>query len=378
MNKKVKQLEEKFSNVLSFEKNKKDDSNGHLILRTKKNQISFMEAEVELNHAMPFLTDCFQQKDCPVTEVSLLDDVPLMNMDGQPQNSQGKNAFADFMSLLEDITSLTIQYSYLDLGQIKNICRLLRRSQAIRYLEITHCLLDDAKFNLIFEAVVKSSLETLSIRRNNRITSKSGNVIKKNLPKMKLKTLVLREDKLETKEFHQNLSFALRRNIFLEHLTLLDDLRSKPFMTQNQIIQKLAKIWAKNSGPRRMGLMDAQDGSIRNPKEERLPLDIRRYIHEFVPRDLNRGIGNFILWLKNLSKALKHIKGYRLEDFVFELNEQAYIRTLRHDVRPQTPVINDLIQKVNRYAIYNGLLQKTPTKDDFSRLSLFKKKKRSG
>ena len=34
MNKKVKQLEEKFSNVLSFENNKKDDSNGHLILRT--------------------------------------------------------------------------------------------------------------------------------------------------------------------------------------------------------------------------------------------------------------------------------------------------------------------------------------------------------
>ena len=124
--------------------------------------------------------------------------------------------------------------------------------------------------------------------------------------------------------------------------------------------------------------MDAQDGSIRNPKKDRLPLDIRRYIHEFVPRDLNRGIGNFILWLKNLSKALKHIKGYRLEDFVFEQRDQAYIRTLRHDVRPQTPVINDLIQKVIRYAIYNRLLQKTPTKDNFSNLSLFKKNKRLG
>ena len=136
MYKRIKQLEETFSNVLSFEKNKSDDPKRHLIIRTKKNEISFMDGEVKLNRAMPFFIDCFQQKDCPVTDVSLLDDVPLMNRDGEPQNSEGKNAFADFMSLLENITSLTIQYSYLDLGQIKNICRLSQHIQLKRRLDI--------------------------------------------------------------------------------------------------------------------------------------------------------------------------------------------------------------------------------------------------
>ena len=67
-------------------------------------------------------------------------------------------------------------------------------------------------------------------------------------------------------------------------------------------------------------------------------------------------VNAFHAWLKNLSKCLKGNKGYRLGDFVFEERDQSYIRTLRHYVRPQTPAINDLMQKVTRYAKFNNLI----------------------
>jgi hypothetical protein len=81
-------------------------------------------------------------------------------------------------------------------------------------------------------------------------------------------------------------------------------------VNMNFDIQRFYSIFKKNRGIRQIGLSDKQARqSIRNPKKERLPLDIRRYIHEFIPSNIinKGGFSSFIKYVENFKDAMAKI-----------------------------------------------------------------------
>lgn len=116
-------------------------------------------------------------------------------------------------------------------------------------------------------------------------------------------------------------------------------------------------------------LMDAQTRqSIRDPKKPRLDIDVRRIINQYIPRNIEQGVDNFIPYLVNIGKCLDRKRNYEISDFVQGKNDVAYFEQNKDMIDP-------VVRKLTRYAEHHQY-SVTKKKDPYSVLSIGKKQTR--
>ena len=94
--------------------------------------------------------------------------------------------------------------------------------------------------------------------------------------------------------------------------------------------------------------MDAQQTeSIRNPKKPRLDIDVRRIINQYIPRNIEEGVDNFISYLENIEKCLEGVRGYDITEFVHSKSDISYFKENKDKM-------DSVIKKLKRYAGYHN------------------------
>lgn len=113
---------------------------------------------------------------------------------------------------------------------------------------------------------------------------------------------------------------------------------------ENKCIRRFFRIFLENYGPKRLGLMDAQTRqSIRDPTKPRLDIDVRRIINQYIPRNIEPGVDNFITYLVHIGKCLDRKRDYEISDFVQGKNDIAYCEQNKD-------MVDRVIRKLTRYA----------------------------
>ena len=138
---------------------------------------------------------------------------------------------------------------------------------------------------------------------------------------------------------------------------------------ENKCIRKFFRIFLDNYGPKRLGLMDAQQiESIRNPKKPRLDIDVRRIINQYIPRNIEEGVDNFISYLGNIEKCLEKKRGYEITEFIHGKSDISYFNENKDKM-------DSVIKKLKRYAGYHNYTL-TGKKTSYTKLTIGKKQTR--
>ena len=227
----------------------------------------------------------------------------------------------------------------------------------------------------VFKSLLGTSVTHLDLREN-FLDFNILDDLKEIIPKLKLQSLNLGHNLKEksTKKLEETVIYILRKNIFLEKLVVHDisfDTRKKleKNIEENKCIRKFFKIFLDNYGPKRLGLMDAQrTESIRDSKKPRLNLDVRRIIDEYIPRNIEEGVDNFISYLENIEKCLEGVRGYDITDFVHGKSDISIFKENKDK-------IDSVIKKLKRYAGYHNYTL-TGRNTSYTNLTLGKKQTR--
>lgn len=314
------------------------------------------ELFIENHNGLQVLTKFLSHKDCPVKLFLLkhymLDD----GTNERLENYQTKNDFKVLMDAVKKNKSIQALKFIGELSnhQIKNLCEILPRvgdGRPLVYLKLsTNCVNDD-QLEKILKQLQFSSLEYLHVTEN-KLSLKTGKTLKDILPKLlhlqnflfemnhplsvysnEIDNNLFMKSQTFRKDFeiavHNNISLTYVRTDFDDQKTMKQFIHSKKvsfdikdnavetranleFWTNcNRDIQLLYQIFKNNRGIRQIGLSDKQaPQSIRNQNKTRLPVELRRYIHEFLPSSINNkgGISTFIDWTTNLRYAIMNIR----------------------------------------------------------------------
>ncbi len=82
-------------------------------------------------------------------------------------------------------------------------------------------------------------------------------------------------------------------------------------------------------------------------KKPRLDIDVRRIINEYIPRNIDEGVDNFISYLENIEKCLDGTRGYEITEFIHRKSDISYFKDNKHNM-------DSVIRKLKRYAGYHN------------------------
>lgn len=329
---------------------------------------------VEARHSLPLLQRFLKHKNCPVTKLTI-DRCTIL-----------KEGILDILKENKTITELNITFctiSPLYKNILNEIADFLKGNQTIKklglHLFMTYYCANEKnpEPRKLFNSLLGTSVTHLDLREN-YLESNILKDLKEVIPKLKLQSLNLRKNMKDkhTNELEESVIYILRRNIFLEKVLVDNEKFSsdtiykiKTNIEENKCIRKFFQIFLDNYGPKRLGLMDAQKTeSIRDPKRPRLDLDVRRIINQFIPRNIEEGVDNFISYLKNIEKCLKGVRGKDITEFIHAKSDISYFKENK-------VIINSVIHKLNRYAGYHDYTV-TGRNTSFSKLTIGKKQTR--
>ena len=399
----------------------------YLLLTNLYDNPNFRKRElfIENRNALKTITEFLTHKDCPVKSLMLqyfmLDD----GTNSTIENYTSKNDFKILMNAIKknktSIRGLTF-IGKLSNGQVDDVCNILPRvgdGRQLMYLKLTKECVNDEQLEHVLKSLESSSLKYLHVTEN-KFTEKIGKTLKEVLPKllhlrdvMFEKNYTVRENPnyidnflfLRSQQFREDIRIAINNNIsisyfrtdfmdkelfqgFVESPKISKEVKQRAQETQTNIngmvnmnfdIQRFYGIYKKNRGIRQMGLSDKQARqSIRNPKKERLPLDVRRYIHEFIPSGLldKGGISSFIKYVENFKDAMtkivreasnKNDEQHKKKEYVqknFQHLDQEEIKFLLSLDRIYAPpctwtYIDLMLDKIYCYARANNIYFKT-------------------
>lgn len=327
------------------------------------------ERIMEAERSLPLLRRFFKNKNCPVTKLTI-DRCTILTV-----------GLLDILKENKTITELNITYCTIVYKNILNeIADFLKGNQTIKKLglHLSMCYYlaneENPEPRKVFKSLLGTSVTHLDLREN----SLGFNILedlKEVIPKLKLQSLNLGHNKNKTtKKLEETVIYIVRKNIFLENVFVENisfDTRKKleKNIEENKCIRKFFKIFLDNYGPKRLGLMDAQRRqSIRNPKKPRLNLDVRRIINQFIPRNIEEGVDNFISWLENVEKCLDKIRGYEITEFIQSRNHISYFQEKKE-------MIDSVIKKLKRYTGYHNYTL-TGRNTSYTNLTIGKKQTR--
>jgi hypothetical protein len=272
-----------------------------------------------------------------------------------------KRGILDILKENETITELSVTYCTIsDRKFLNEIADFLKGNQTIKKLGL-HLFRSYYGVNnnnpeprKLFKSLIGTSVTHLDLREN-FLDSPILEDLKEVIPKLKLQSLNLEinlKDKT-TKKLEETVIYIVRKNIFLEKV-FVEGLSSDTMkkleknIEENKCIRKFFKIFLDNYGPKRLGLMDAQrTESIRDPKKPRLDIDVRRIINQYIPRNIEEGVDNFISYLENIEKCLEGTRGYDITEFVHTKSDITYFKE-------NDDIIDSVIKKLKRYAGYHN------------------------
>ena len=331
------------------------------------------ERLVEVRHSLPLLRRFLKHKNCPVTKLTI-DRCTIL-----------KEGILDILKENKTITELNITFctiSPIYKNLLNEIADFLKGNQTIQKLGL-HLFMSYYGANeknpeprKVFRSLIGTSVTHLDLREN-FLGFNILEDLKEVIPKLKLQSLNLRKNLKDkhTKKLEESVIYIVRKNIFLEKV-LVDDNYSSDTMKkleknieENKCIRKFFKIFLDNYGPKRLGLMDAQQiESIRNPKKPRLDIDVRRIINQYIPRNIEEGVDNFISYLENIEKCLELIRGYDITEFVHRKSDITYFKE-------NDDIIDSVIKKLKRYAGYHDYTL-TGRNTSYTNLTIGKKQTR--
>ena len=302
----------------------------------------------EADRSLPLLRKFLTNRNCPVTKINIKDCMIL------------KRGILDILKENKTVTELNITYCTISEKEVLiKIADFLKGNQTIQklglHLFITYYMANknNPEPRKLFNSLIGTSVTHLDLRQNFlgfHVLEDLKNVI----PKLKLQSLNLLDnlEKKTTKKLEDSVLYIVRKNIFLEKV-LVENLsiqtlsRLEMNMRENKCIKRFFKIYLQNCGPKRLGIMDAQTRqSIRDPKKPRLDIDVRRIIHQYIPRNIEKGVDHFISWLENVEKCLDNIRGYDITQFIQSRSDISYFME-NHSV------VETGIKKLKRYARYH-------------------------
>ena len=330
------------------------------------------ERLIEVRHSLPLLRRFFKHKNCPVTKLTI-DRCSILT-----------EGILDIVKENKTITELNITFctiSPLYKNLLNDIADFLKGNQTIKKLGL-HLFMSYYGANKknpeprkVFNALIGTSITHLDLREN-FLDFNILDDLKEVIPKLRLQSLNLRKNVKEknTKKLEESVIYILRKNIFLEKV-LVDHFSSDTIkkievnIEENKCIRKFFRIFLDNYGPKRLGLMDAQRReSIREPKKPRLDIDVRRMINQYIPRNIEEGVDNFISWLENVKKCLDEVRGYDIKDFIHTKSDISYVKEKKE-------MFDSVIKKLKRYAGYHNYTI-TGKKSSFTNLTIGKKQTR--
>ena len=304
---------------------------------------------LDADRSLPLLRRFLTSKNCPVTKLTINRCMIL------------KRGILDILKENETITELSVTYSTIsDRKFLNEIADFLKGNQTIKKLGL-HLFKSYYETNnnnpeprKLFKSLIGTSVTHLDLREN-FLDSPFLEDLKEVIPKLKLQSLNLEinlKDKT-TKKLEETVIYIVRNNIFLEKVFVegfsSDTMKKlEKNMEENKCIRKFFKIFLDNYGPKRLGLMDAQrTESIRDTKKPRLDLDVRRIINQYIPRNIEEGVDNFISYLENIEKCLEKKRGYDITEFVHSKSDITYFKENKD-------IIDSVIKKLKRYAGYHN------------------------
>lgn len=330
------------------------------------------ERQMEAERSLPLLRRFFKNKNCPVTKLTIISCTIL------------EKGILDILKENKTITELNITfgtisgvYKYL----LNEIADFLKGNQTIKklglHLSMTYYGANEnnPEPRKLLNSLIGTAVTHLDFREN-FLDFEIIEDLKKVIPKLKLQSLNLGPNLKQktTKKLEESVIYIVRKNIFLEKVFVEGisfDTRKKLEMNmeENKCIRKFFRIFLDNYGPKRLGLMDAQRSeSIRDTKKRRLDIDVRRIINQYIPRNIEEGIDNFISYLENIEKCLKGIRGYDITEFIHGKSNISFFQEKKE-------IIDSVIKKLKRYAGYHNytISAKNPS---FTNLSIGKKQTR--
>lgn len=332
------------------------------------------ERIMEAEHSLPLLRRFLKHKNCPVTKLTI-DRSTILTV-----------GLLDILKENKTITELNITYCTISPAEkyvLNEIADFLKGNQTIKKLGLHLYMCDyatnktNSETRKLFNSLIGTSVTHLDLR-GNYLDSNILEDLKEVIPKLKLQSLNLRRNLKDKhiKKLEDSIIYILRRNIFLEKVLVDNEKFSSDTIykiekniEENKCIRQFFKIFLENYGPKRLGLMDAQrKQSIRDPKRIRLDIDVRRIINQFIPRNIEEGVDNFISWLENVEKCLDKIRGYEITEFIHSRYHISYFKEKKVK-------INFVIHKLKRYAGYHDYTL-TRRNTTFTTLTLGKKQTR--
>lgn len=332
------------------------------------------ERVIEVRHSLPLLRKFLKHKNCPVTKLTIERCTILTE------------GILDILKENKTITELNITYSTISPVQkylLNEIADFLKGNQTIKKLGLHLYMCDyatnktNSETRKLFNSLLGTSITHLDLREN-FLDFNILEDLKEVIPKLKLQSLNLRKNLKDkhTNKLEESVIYILRRNIFLEKVLVDHEKFSSDTIEkiennieENKCIRQFFKIFLENYGPKRLGLMDAQTRqSIRDPKKPRLDLDVRRIINQYIPRNIEEGVDNFISWLKNIKKCLDKIRGYEISEFIKSKYHISYFKEKKDRME-------SVIHKLKRYAGYHDYTV-TGKNTSFTTLTLGKKQTR--
>jgi len=326
---------------------------------------------MEAERSLPLLRRFFKNKNCPVTKLTI-DRCTIL-----------KKGILDILKENKTITELNITFCTISpvyKNILNEVADFLKGNQTIQklglHLFMSYYLANEKnpEPRKVFKSLLGTSVTHLDLREN-FLEFNILEDLKEVIPKLKLQSLNLGHNKEKTtKKLEKTVIYIVRKNIFLENVFVEDisfDTRKKleKNIEENKCIRKFFKIFLDNYGPKRLGLMDTQrTESIRNPKKPRLNLDVRRIINQFIPRNIEEGVDNFISWLENVEKCLDKIRGYEITEFIQSRNHISYFQEKKE-------MIDSVIKKLKRYAGYHNYTL-TGRNTSYTNLTIGKKQTR--
>ena len=316
----------------------------HRVARNQEDRI------VDADRSLPLLRRFLTNKHCPVTKLTI-DRCTIL-----------KRGILNILKENKTITELNITYCTISPAEkhlLNEIADFLKGNQTITKLGL-HLFMTYYAANKknpeprkVLHSLIGTSVSHLDFRQN-FLDSEILEDLKQVIPKLKLQSLNLGHNLKEkiTKKLEESVIYIVRKNIFLEKLLVENisfDTRKKLEMNleENKCIRVFFRIFLENYGPKRLGLMDAQTRqSIRDPKRLRLDIDVRRIINQYIPRNIEEGVDNFIAFLANIEKCLLGVRGYDINEFI---SSKSQISIFMENKQIIEPVIN----KLKRYAGYH-------------------------
>ena len=328
---------------------------------------------IEVQRSLPLLRRFLKNKNCPVTKLTI-DRCTIL----------GKGIL-DILKENKTITELNITFctiSPIYKNLLNEIADFLKGNQTIKKLGL-HLFMSyygadekNPEPRKVFRSLIGTSVTHLDLREN-FLDFDILNDLKEVIPKLKLQSLNLRKNLKDkhTKKLEESVIYIVRKNIFLEKL-LVDDNYSADTMKkieknieENKCIRKFFRIFLDNYGPKRLGLMDAQrTESIRDIKKPRLDIDVRRIINQYIPRNIEEGVDNFISYLENIEKCLEKKRGYDITEFVHSKSDISYFQKNKDKM-------DSVIKKLKRYAGYHNYTI-TGKNTSYTKLTIGKKQTR--